>query len=239
MSLLQSFKATGNVKQETDRLGGGGALESAIYGCKVSLAYAQASEGGAMGIFLRFKTAEGTEIRQTLYISSGRDKGCKPTFEKNGETFYLPGYLHANSLCLLTVGKEISEMATEKKVIKLYNKDTKTEVPTEVEMLTDLIGQDIYVGLIKQVVDKTVKGDDNKYVSTGETKEENDIDKLFRFSDKMTFAEISAQATEPAFFTAWSDKNTGVTRNKAKGASGTAGAPKAGGAPKPAKSLFA
>ena len=69
-------------------------------------------------------------------------------------------------------------------------------------------------------------------------KEENEIDKVFRASDGLTVTEVLAEATEPVFKNTWSEKNTGVTRNKAKGAganASVAGAP----TPAPTTSLFA
>ena len=85
-----------------------------------------------------------------------------------------------DSLCLLTVGKEISQMETETKVVNLYNPESKTEVPTNVEMITELLGKQVLGGLIKQIVDKNVKDAAGNYVPSGETREENELDKLFQ-----------------------------------------------------------
>ena len=54
----------------------------------------------------------------------------------------------------------------------MYSKEAKAEVPTKVEMLVDLLGQAIIIGVIKQTVDKTVKNDAGVYVPNGETREE-------------------------------------------------------------------
>ena len=82
------------------------------------------------------------------------------------------------------------------------------------------------------------------YEPTGETRDENEIDKLFRAKDRMTTAEIRAQAETAGFIDTWDAKHSGTVKMKAKGASGTPGAPKAAGAPaaaakKPTTSLFA
>ena len=100
-----------------------------------------------------------------------------------------------------------------------------------------------YINLLK-TVDKTKKNDaTGQYEPTGETREENEIDKLFRASDRMTTAEIRAKAAEASFAFTWETKNTGVTKNKSKGApagTGTAGMPmmSPGVTKKPATSLF-
>lgn len=255
MSLLKNLASDASIANEKDVIAGGSrVLDSAIYKLRVALAYVTKASSGALGLVLGMKTEEGKELRQTLWMTSGTNKGGKNYYEKDGEKHYLPGYLLANSLCLLTVGKEISDLDTEQKVVNVYNPEAKAEVPTKVDMVMDLIGQEIYGGVIKQIVDKTKKNEAGVYEPTGETREENEIDKFFRERDKMTTAEIRAQAEEPAFFDAWSAKWTGQVRDKSKGAGkgGTAGAPAkasaggmfgspaaaAGGTKKPATSLF-
>jgi hypothetical protein len=243
MSLLKNLSTDTTIANETDSVGSSGPLDSGIYNAKVALAYVNIVASGAVGLVLNLKTEAGREIRQTLWMSSGKEKGCKNYYEKDGQKHYLPGFLHANSLALLTVGKEISDLDTETKVVKLYSAEAKAEVPTKVEMIMDLIDQDIIVGVIRQTVDKTQKDDNGVYQPTGETRDENEIDKFFRAKDRMTTAEIRAQAEEATFIDTWETKWTGKVKNKAKGtaANGTAGAPKAAStaAKKPTTSLFA
>ena len=245
MSLLASLATDSSIADEKDSVGNGGPLESGLYLTTVAMAYLTKAASGALGMVLTLKTEAGKEIRQTLWMTSGTAKGCKNYYEKDGEKNYLPGFNHANSLALLTCGKEISQLETETKVVNVYSAEAKSEVPTKVEVPMDLLGKEILVGLIKQTVDKTKKNDAGVYEATGETRDENDIDKLFRAKDRMTTAEIRAQAESATFADTWEAKWTGNTKNKAKGASGTAGAPKAAGAPaaaaakKPTNSLFA
>lgn len=241
MSLLKNLTTDETIANETDSVGSSGPLDSGIYNAKVALAYINVAASGALGLVLNLKTESGREIRQTLWMNSGKDKGGKNYYEKNGEKHYLPGFLHANSLALLTVGKEIADLDTETKVVKLYSSEAKAEVPTKVEMVMDLIDKDIIVGVIRQTVDKTQKDDNGVYQPTGETRDENEIDKFFRAKDRMTTAEIRAQAEEATFIDTWEAKWAGKTKNKAKGAAagtGTAGAPKAAAAKKPTTSLF-
>jgi hypothetical protein len=244
MSLLASLATDNTIEDETDSVGNGGPLESGLYLCTVAMAYLSKASSGALGLVLTLKTDAGKEFRQTLWMTSGTAKGGKNYYEKDGEKRYLPGFNHANSLALLTCGKEISQMETETKVVNIYSAEAKSEVPTKVEVPMDLLNKEILVGLLKQTVDKTKKNDAGVYEATGETRDENDIDKLFRAKDRMTTAEIRAQAETAAFVDTWDAKHTGTTKNKAKGASGTPGAPKAPGAApaaakKPTNSLFA
>ena len=239
---LANLVSDSDIQDEVDSLGGTSrTLESGVYAAKINVAYITKSKGEATGIVLHLTTVDDREIRQTLWATSGKAKGKKNYYEdKNGNKKYLPGFIHANALALLTVGKEISTLETEERVIKLWNKDAGGEIPTKVDMITDLVGKEIYVGLIKQTVDKTALSDSGEYAPTGETREENEIDKFFRAEDKMTTTEIRAQATEPAFFDAWSKKWTGVTKDRSTkvAAGSTAGAPKAAAAAKPTTSLF-
>lgn len=245
MNMLANLTTDETIANEKDSVGGNGPLDSALYGFTVALAYLNKSAGGALALVLHLKTSDKREVRQSLWMTSGTAKGCKNYYEKDGVKNYLPGFNLANSLALLTVGKEISALDTETKVVNLYSYEAKAEVPTKVEVVTDLMGKEILAGVIKQTVDKTQKNDaTGEYVATGETREENEIDKFFRARDRMTTAEIRAQATEATFASTWEEKWTGKTKDRAKGAAaGLAGVPKLGGAAagagnKPTSSLF-
>jgi len=232
------------------------ALDSAVYPMTVAMAYLQKATSGAVALALTLKGGD-REVRQTLWMTSGTAKGAKNYYEKDGERFYLPGFTHANNLCLLTVGKEISEMETEVKVLSVYSKEAKAEVPTKMDVFMDLLGKEVLVGLIKQTVDKNKKNEaTGAYEATGETREENEVDKFFRARDRLTTAEIRAQVTKPGFINVWEAKFNGLVRNKTAagskkpalggtpgGASGSAPGSAFGAASnmakKPSSSLFA
>lgn len=249
MSLLKNLTTDDTINDEKDSVGGSLVRESGLYPMSVVNAYLSKSTGGALALNLTLKDSDG-EVRQQFWMTSGTAKGGKNYYEKDGVKNYLPGFLHANALALLTVGKEIADLDTEEKVINVYSFDAKKEVPTKVDMVMDLLNQEVLVGLIKQTVDKNVKNpnfdaskprsESNKeYVPSGETRDENEVDKIFRVSDRMTTAEIRAQATEATFANVWDQRWTGKVKNKAKGASGVAGAPAAPAANRPKASLFA
>lgn len=238
---LKNLSTDSSIADEKDSVGGGGVLASGLYPSKVTLAYMTKAASEAVGIVIHAKTSEGRDIRSTQWVTSGKAKGGKNFYEKDGQKHYLPGFLLCQSLALLTVGKELSELDDpEEKVVNLYNFDAKAEVPTKVQVLTELIGKEVLIGLIKQTVDKNVKTEAG-YVPSGETRDENEIDKFFRASDRKTTAEIRAQAPEAVFVDTWNEKWAGQVRNKATKTAGTAGAPKAAapGSNKPKTSLFA
>lgn len=245
MSLKDLLATDASINTEKDSVGNGGPLPSGLYLATISMAYLTKSDGGAVGLVLTAKTENSGEIRQTLWMTSGTAKGCKNYYEKDGVKNYLPGFNHANSIALLAAAQEIGAMDTETKVVNVYSKDAKADVPTKVEVFVDLLGKEILLGLILQTVDKTKKNETSGvYEATGEVREENELDKVFRARDRLTTSEVLGQAAEASFVDIWSDKWVGKTRNKSKGASGTAGAPKGvagapAGAKKPTTSLFA
>jgi len=214
MSLFANLKTDDSIENEKDVVGGSGPLDSGLYEATVDLAYAGKASSGAQSIVLHLKTDNGT-VRETLWVTSGDAKGNRNFYEtSDGEKRYLPGFNMASSLCLLTVGKELAEMNTEEKVINLWNSEAKAQVPTKVPVLTELLGQPIIAGILRQIVDKNVKNDAGDYVPSGDTREENTFDKFFRSKDKLTTAEIRAGASEATFYNTWDERNTGTVRDR-------------------------
>jgi hypothetical protein len=232
MNMLTALKTDNSIETEKDSLGGGSYLvDSDIYAATVKTAYVKQSDGGAYSLVIDLVGDANENISETLWMTSGTTKGCKNyymvkdrvTKKETGEKAYLPGFLIANSLALLTVGKELSELETEDKVIPVWDGAASKAVPTKVNMVTALVGQRILAGVLKKTVDKTAKNESTgKYEPTGETRDVNEVDKLFRERDGMTVAEILAEATEPTFKGLWLDKNKGKVINTAKGASASA-----------------
>lgn len=222
------------LESQGDRLGGGGVVDSDAYGATITAAYAGQSKGGANSMTFHFKLDNGRDLRETTYVTSGKEKGQKNYYERDGKKYPMPGFVTANDIALLATGKGLDEQIFEEKIIKLYDFDAKAEVPTKVMMATSLIGLPIKLGVMKEVVDKTTDSGGGVYVPTGETREQNVIDKVFHAKSGQTVSELTQsrnESTPGEFIGKWTDKNAGNVRNKAKGASGTTGAP--GGRPAP------
>jgi hypothetical protein len=236
--MLDMLKTDSSIKEETDSLGGSYLLDSGVYDMIVDMAYIEVSKNGAVGLVLQFKGAGNESLKQTLWMTN-RDK-LNYYVDNKGDKQYLPGFSQANALALLTLNKEISEVEPEPKTIKVYNYELKKEAPTEKQVITEMLGKAIKIGVFKQIVDKTAKNAAGVYEPTGETREENEIGKLFHAESGLTVAEARNGETVGSFVTEWEAKHKGTVRNKAKGASksGAPGAPKAGGGDKPKKSLF-
>lgn len=233
---------TDGLEQARDVLGGGGAIDSDSYTGIIKLAYAGASSGGARFLAVHIDL-NGREYRETLYVTNKQGQNY---YEKGGKKIPLPGFTIANDMALLATGYPLSEQTIEEKIASLYNFDEKKEIPTKVQAVTSLIGKPITVGVLKSIVDKTKKNEQTgSYDPTGETREENNIDKVFHAETKKTVSEFSGNIETAEFHDKWVEKNKGQVRNKATGATGksglpgqSGGAPAAGGSKAPGKSLF-
>jgi hypothetical protein len=239
---IAALKSDQNVALDVNRTGVSfGPLDSNIYSLTVEQAYMTQSKGGAYALNLEAVTDTGAKLKQQFWMTSGTAKGCSPYYtDKDGNKKPLPGFTQANTLSLLTVGKEISEVETEDRIIKLWDYSQSKEVPTSVQSFDDLIGQEFKAGVLKQVVDKNVKDASGNYVPSGETREINEIDKIFRARDDMSYVEIIAQAEEAGYIHTWLKNNLDKVVDKStKDAKPVASSPAAASAaPAPTTSLF-
>ena len=226
--MFENLKTDSTIKEENDFLGGS-LLETDAYDMTIKVAYVDTSQGGAMSLNLEVVTGSGQTFKQSLWMTSGTAKGCKNYYlDKNQEKQYLPGFNQANAICLLSVGKEIADVPTEVRTINVYNFDLKKDVPTEKNVIVELLGKTISLAIEKQTIDKTAKNETTgKYEPTGETRDQNEISKVFRTKDHLTVVEIKGGATEASddsFYNKWLAKNKGKVINKAKGNKAAAGA---------------
>lgn len=236
---------TDNMAEAKDTLGGFSRLESDVYPAVIKMAYAGQSQHGAHNVTV-VADVNGQEYRETLYVTNR--KGENFYVDKNDKSIRhpLPGFTVVDDLCLLTTGHALAEQEAEPKVVKVYNPEEKKEVPTEVPVLMDLIGKTIQLGIIKRIEDKTAKNDQSgEYEPTGETRETNQIDKIFHVESGRTVSEYRHEIDPAEFLPAWTKRNQGKTRDVSQAGKGNAPAGNAGsgrpggGERKPAsKSLF-
>lgn len=211
---------TDGMEQAKDILGGYSVLPSGIYEATIKAAYAGESKGGAKNISF-ILDIDGREHSETIYITSGKEKGCKPYYmDKDNKKQPLPGYVTAQAIGLLSAGKDLNQLSAEDKIIEIYDWEIKDKKKTKVNMFMDLLNKKIKVGLIHRKQFKQTKGDDGKYHPTTDIREFNEIDKVFRAKDDKTVAEIRAKAEEASFIQEWKgkwdnkiDDKTGGTSN--------------------------
>ena len=241
MSLLSGLTVDDTIQGNSDYIGGSKVWPSDMYLCTIKMAYLTIAKTGAIGLTLDVMNKETQEsIKETLWIQSGKAKGNINYYmnkKKEGEKVYLPGFVIFQNISLLTVGKEPNKLTTAEKLVKIWNGTE--EAPTKVEVITELLEQDINLGILECCKDKTVKNDAGDYVNTGETKKENSIDKVFRAKDNFTTVEILAKTDEATFYDSWltkwkgeiKDTSTKPTKGVTTGTLGTTA--------KPTQSLFA
>lgn len=208
-----------------DRIGGSSVLESGVYEGVVKLAYAGKARASAAQSITVHIDLGGREHRETFWITNKVGENFYPDKKDANKRQPLPGFTMVDDLCLVTTGLPLSEQTVEDKVVALYDFDAKKEVPTNVPVLTDLLGKPVTVAVIRQTVDKQKKDTAGNYVNTGETREENVTDKFMHQETHRTVTELRQPTVDAIFYDKWAAKNTGVTRNKAKGVEGKTGAP--------------
>ncbi len=245
MGIFDSLKTEG-LEQAEDRLGGFAALETDAYTGKIILAYAGKSDGGATNVTVHFDHG-GTEYRETVYVSNKKGENWFPNKQDPTKKVPLPGFTVINDICLMLTNKELADQDTEEKMVKIYDYDERKEVPKSVQVLVDLLGGEVTLGIQNTLKNKGVKQGDGSYVDGPEERNENNIVKVFHEPTKMTVQEATSGATEAAFYPAWVERNKGKVIDKRSNKDGQAGstnrpgakagaAPAAGGGER--KSLF-
>ena len=219
------FKKVEGIEEEKDVLGGSkfGVWNTGIYDVVIDSVYLDEAKSGAYSMNFTFKTEDGKELSETLYVTSGKEKGQLNYFvDKDGKKRYLPGYAIANAIAFVATGKELADLEPEKKIVEVYNYDLKKKVPTEKFVYMDLIGKPLKLGVIKVKEFKRVKDASGQYVDSDETKERNEINKIFS-KDGLTITEIKAGKTEPGFLIEWKDRyKEDYVKDKTKGKTPTA-----------------
>ena len=228
MSLLDNVEVQDDIQEEVDSLGGG-ALDSDVYDMVIDKAFlTQSEKTKAVALNLHYKGRNGITFRNQQWIKSGNAKGNKNYYiDKAGNKQYLPGFNIANAIANITNGKPLNKLNTETKKVMVYSKDAKEEVPTDVEMVMDLLGKKVKLGILQQIIDKTAYNEDTQsYEPTGETIHINEVGKVFSYPEGLTTVEKKAGETEGIFITKWLKKFKDTVKDKSKGTGATAGAPK-------------
>lgn len=248
-----SGKLFGNLKsdglEETqDRLGGFQPFDTDIHTGKIKVAYAGESQGGASSVTVIVEMGA-KEYRETLWVTNKKGENFFLNKNDNSKKVPLPGFTVMEDICLVTTGEALADQNAEEKVVKIYDYEVKAEVPKSVQVLVDLIGKEVSLGILRQIENVNEKQGDGTYAATAKTKETNTIDKVFHTETKMTVVEARNGAEEPVFWDSWLERNKGQTRDRREikddqggnsgrpGASNNTSAPQ-GGQTTERKSLF-
>lgn len=218
---LSKFATNDDAPMEKDTLGGY-LRDSDAELWTIKHAYLSESDKGALAVNLHATNTAGEDYKETIYFTN-RNK--QTTYTRNDKVYHLPGFNLVEAIALLGAGCHFSELSTEEKVIPVWDYDAGKELPKTVEVLSELSGVQIILGILRIIEDKTALNDaTEKYEPTGETFEVNHIDKVFRDTDRCTVSEVMAELEEGEFIVKWLDKNKGKVIDKSKGkAQGSSG----------------
>lgn len=200
--------------QSIERVGGGFAWESGVYDATVKMVYLNQSASEAVSLNVILENSTGKELKESFWIKSGKAKGNKTYYTKDGKDFPLPGYSIANSMCVAITGESLPKCmdTAEKKTINIYNPELKKEAPTERPVLMSLVNKPVKVAVHQVVEDKQAKDASGNYVSTGESRTVNQC-KFFGNTEGKTAEEITTKA-DAVKFDKWAEKNTGSVIDK-------------------------
>lgn len=247
MSNLFGNLTTSGLEESEDRLGGGfKPLNTDIYNVKVKVLYAGQADSGAKNCTVVAILPDGKEYRETIYITNKKGENFFLNKDDQTKKVPLPGFTTIDDICLAATGFPLAEQPFEEKVLKIYDFEQKKEVPTKVMVAVEVCDKEVSLAIQHVLEDKTKKNDQTgEYEATGETRELNQIAKVFHTESRVTMAEARS-GQDAAFWDSWLERNKDKPYDKRKGAAPGAGKPAgkpptAGGAGAPAggrKSLF-
>lgn len=212
-----------------ERVGGGYAWESGVYEAIIQMVYLNQAKSEAVSFNIIIKNSNGKELKESFWIKSGKPKGNKTYYTKDGKDYPLPGYSVANSMCVAVTGESLAKvmLTIEKKTINIYNHEVGKEVPTERPVLMKLINKPIKVAVHQITEDRTKKNEAGQYESTGESRLINEC-KFFGNPEGKTAEEI-LNKEDATMFDKWAEKNTGTVIDKTTKNTGASAADIMGG----------
>lgn len=195
-----------NLEEDKDTVNGGSysTLETDVYDAIVELAYKGKSSGGAEFVNVSLDI-NGQKISETIYITSGNDKGNKIISFK---------YHIVDSLVFIATkgDKRInsSNLKFEPKVIEIWDSSEGKKVNKEVETISELTNKNI-----KVCIQKIRK---NKYKNKQSINEPIEINTIFKFlspKNNKTLSEI-LEKREATFHDDWLAQHKGITKDEYK-----------------------
>lgn len=228
--MFDKFKKQGDasVQKSQDRVGGFAPIASGLYEAVIKQLWFGEYGSGAGYMDLQLEIA-GKTFRERILLS---DKKGNNYWTKDGKSTFFDGFMALDAICLFLTGEDFEANIgnIENKMVKVYDPEVKKEVPTEVPVLANVIGETVKVAILHRKVDVTKKGDDNQYHPTGETREENTLSKVLDMDTNRTVTEIIDEVESAVYADAWLKRWEGKISNEAKGAAaggGSAGKPSA------------
>lgn len=240
-----------DMEETKDSLGGYAPLQTNVYPFTILLAYAgNSSSSKARSVTVHLKNdQDNSEYRETFWVTGKDDKNY---YMADGAKVPLLGFVTMDDLCLMATGYPMANQTTEEKVVPLYDFEARKELPKNVYVITSILGHKILAAVECITENKTQKNPQTGiYEPIEETRDVNEIKKIFHAETKKTVAEYR-DGKDATFHDKWVAAHAGkpprikksktaivATRDKA----GAGGRPAPSGATtpagaKPAGSLF-
>jgi hypothetical protein len=253
-NVFSGKQAAAGSNVEEDFVGGGGVMDTNMYEAVIKTAYIQKAKASEATSIILLLDINGKELRSQTWVTN-RNGDVTYKDKKSGDLKNLPGFSQMNSLALLLAGKELGDLVSEEKVVKLYDFESKKEIPQSVHCFTELHGETVAVAVQRQTVDKTAKNEaTGAYDATGETRDVNEVVKFFAPGKMVTISEVEMfikslganfdetitdghllkaiskmEDGSGGYAATWTEKNAGKTYNKSKGKASGAGKAFGGG----------
>lgn len=213
MSIFSKINKPDDMEESKDVIfkGGKEPLPTGLYPATVEMAILKESSGGAIGVELHLDI-DGRGFREDIYLTN-RNGDTFYTREKDGQdvNYPLPGYTTTNDLAIITTGYSIEDQETEVKTVELWDKEAEDKIPKEVDMLEDIRGKKIIVGIFldNDFSQKNVGDASNPKWVDDFSKEfkRNSINKIFN-EDGFTAGELINELEEPSFVEEWRESYT-------------------------------
>jgi hypothetical protein len=203
MSLLANLKRSADIEVATDRP----KMTTGIHNMTIEMAYLEESASEALAVVLKLVSPAGVTLNTKEYVTSGREKGKKHYYidKQSGAQKYLPSFTTMNDMSRLTADQELFELEPEEKTVMVRNYDLNKDVPTTKQVLTDLIGKEITVGVTATLEDQFKDPTKSRTVFS--------IDKVFHTETGCTVVELESGLTEGVYIKSWAERNTPTTEN--------------------------
>lgn len=186
-----------------------------IYICKIKNAYLtesqqEDSESQMVNLEVDFiENFNGDELSNTYserLVICNRDGDA--FYVKNGQNIPMPGFVIIDDICQILTEEGITEQDTEIGKVKIRDYDSGQDIPTKVEILADLVGEEIALAIQHRRENKRERSSDGSYQPTPEPVERNTIVHAFSAEDFATLREIEDDK-EPEFAEKWINKYQG------------------------------
>ena len=183
--------------------------ETNVYKATMLYAYLEqsAKEQNTYNVIIRWKLEQGYTFTETLYSVVKQGSVYSGT-NKDGTKKMTYGFQKATRYFATFVGKSLEQAFDNMsvKTVDVYDFNTRTEVPKQINCFADTVNAQGYVAFQRKVTNKQEKQGD-VYVPTAERKVEAVID-FTATLDKRTITEMKSNAA-PTKLDAWQAANAG------------------------------